>query len=351
MVSCLALVPIIILIRLGSVRSFLIESDNRRNVILFGHDRQDIQIFDNVFSPEKCKKLHQLAMDHSYRCECSAVSRFNSGRKTPLEKCLHQLLEELGDKTTPFIEYWARDEYINIDAHCDIDERELEDEGFLRYPHKSHILYLEISRNGPTFLFPNQRGAWSSQESSELITIPAVQGRLLVFDGDIMHAVPKPPHRYLFKKEEQELRDEEEELEFEEQKYEDDEEESDFEVERSVILFNTWSDRAPLDVLPDTSNTLIPAGIEIVGDFNVTENENDVDEKKLKCNPRISWIQKLTPQVEDDNSEKRSPVAISLMGKPSRRGFPDKYANLVGYKDKIMTAVRSDQEVSRISLW
>lgn len=340
---------IILLLAYVSVHPFTLNPIKRRGVVLFDSDRSDVQIFDNVFPPEKCKKLHHLAVDHADRCESSFVDRFSSNKKTPLEECLHQVLKELGDDTTPFIEYWARDEYMNIDVHCDIDERELENEGLLRYPHKSHILYLEISSHGPTCVFPSQRGGWSSQESVELLTIPAVQGRLLVFDGNMMHAVPKPPNRWLLTKEQQEVVDKEE-LEYEDEEYYDDyDEEAEFEVERSVILFNTWTERPPLDVLPDTSNNLIPDGIEIVGDYDFfTEIDNDIDEKELRCNPRISWTQNPLGGKGENNSEEKSHLTISLMGKKSRRTFPDKFATLIGCKEKISLAVSSDRDSSSL---
>lgn len=47
--------------------------------------------------------------------------------------------------TLNYIESWSRNEYMNIDAHCNINERELKNDGkMLRYPTQSHILHLDI---------------------------------------------------------------------------------------------------------------------------------------------------------------------------------------------------------------
>jgi hypothetical protein len=55
----------------------------------------------------------------------------------------HSVLEALHDDHD-IVEYcWSRQEYLNLDAHSDIDEEELEDDGSLRYPEFAHVLYLQ----------------------------------------------------------------------------------------------------------------------------------------------------------------------------------------------------------------
>jgi hypothetical protein len=73
--------------------------------------------------------------------------------------------------------------------------------------------------------------------SVELVTIPAVPGRLLRFEGDSLHAVPRPANLWLLKFVQGAANYEPEE-----------------EWGRSVILFNTW-DEPPLDVPTDSPKT------------------------------------------------------------------------------------------------
>jgi hypothetical protein len=342
---------------------------------------QQIQVFDNVFDQETCQDLlHELAVEHADRCDSSVVNRVvlddngdNNGdgdqiTKTPLEHALNHLLTKLGD-TSPIIEYWSRDEYMNIDAHCDIDERQLENEGTLRYPEYSHVLYLTVNVKGPTCVL-NQQGGWMNttnsnndddgdDEPTSLITVPAVEGRLLRFPGNLLHAVPKPPHRWLL------TNDEERELRNEEglfgECYDEDEEDDDDEVERSVLLFNTWADKGPLDVLPDTAATgSIPDGIEIEGTdliaylaqeqvMRLAEWEEDYGPnfEVLQCNPREEWVEFGVPEV-DRNSDSTE-VRVSLMGKQKRRLYPKQQVSLQG--SGLRAALDQEQDVSHLELF
>eukprot|EP00578_Thalassiosira_sp_NH16_P023551 CAMPEP_0181105010 /NCGR_PEP_ID=MMETSP1071-20121207/15737_1 /TAXON_ID=35127 /ORGANISM="Thalassiosira sp., Strain NH16" /LENGTH=196 /DNA_ID=CAMNT_0023188255 /DNA_START=515 /DNA_END=1102 /DNA_ORIENTATION=+ len=145
-----------------------------------------------------------------------------------------------------------------MDAHADIDEDTLKEEGVLRCPRNGHVLYMQISnkgdndRMGPTVVFPGRKVAWGSVsprtlpsgstasynfeenleervaleyvvdvenywdeeqrrqygyekeedeggscEGETMAIVPALNGRLLRFDGAAFHSVPKPPDRYL----------------------------------------------------------------------------------------------------------------------------------------------------------
>lgn len=65
-----------------------------------------------------------------------------------------------------------------------------------QYPDKGHVLYVQVGTNirGPTCLFANAtcRGDLLRQNSVELVTVPALPGRLLQFRGNVLHAVPRP---------------------------------------------------------------------------------------------------------------------------------------------------------------
>lgn len=336
----------------------------------------EIQVYDHVISPEACLELHELAVEHASRSESSVVHRFDgeSGQETtdtmtPLEQALHFLLKEVGDTTTPIIEYWSRDEYMNINAHCDIDERELENEGTLRFPDWSHVLYLQVAVRGPTCVV--LEGENKDEESlTTVVTVPAVTGRLLRFPGHLLHAVPKPPHRWLLSaKEERALRQEEEDEllnDDDDEDWDEDEEDEDWdedeeeeEIERSVLLFNTWSGESPLGVLPDTLPGAVPDGIEIDGDDQKTyldqQQAAQFDEwhdlygpnaESLHCNPRETWLENQPSLLSSQGSE--DAVRVGLMGKQKRRLRVKKNMLLKGSSEMFCSAVGQETQVSQL---
>ena len=263
-------------------------------------------MFDDVFDSNACSLLHELAVDHCKRCERGSIFLRTSDEKhklTPLEKAMDTILDALND-TSPIVEYWSRSSYINIDAHADIDEDTLKQDGVLKCPKNAHVLYMQIAnsgmtvggssdkykRMGPTVVFPERKVAWGAvtaipsitgekeyvvdvvddwnrdensafdTEEVAIVPVPAKTARLLRFDGRAFHAVPKPPHRYLMSKNElsKHLKEEGKQC-YDADEYWDDEdddfeeEEIDLENLRSVLLFNTWptGSSGPRGVLPD----------------------------------------------------------------------------------------------------
>jgi hypothetical protein len=337
----------------------------------------EIQVYDHVFSPEACQELHELAVDHASRSESSVIHRFNAenGQETtdtmtPLEQALHFLLNEVGDAKTPIIEYWSRDEYMNINAHCDIDERQLENEGTLRYPDWSHVLYLEVAVRGPTCVVLDNEN--EEENPTTVVTVPAVTGRLLRFPGYLLHAVPKPPTRWLLSaKEERALREEEEDEllndeddddDDDDEDWDDDEDEDDEEedeIERSVLLFNTWSGESPLGVLPDSLTGAIPDGIEIDGadqqayldhqqaaQFDEWHDLYGPNAESLHCNPRDTWLENQPSLLSSEGSE--DPVRVGLMGKQKRRRRVKKNMLLKGSSEMFRSAVDQETQVSQL---
>ena len=336
--------------------SFVILSPTLRRTS-FLSSSLEIQVFDNVFDKKTCHELlHPLAIDHADRCVSSVTQRESGNIHTPLEVALDHLLTTLGD-TCPIIEYWSRQEYMNIDAHCDIDERQLEREGTLRHPSYSHVLYLKINTKGPTCIF-NQVGGWKNcdDETTTLITVPAVEGRLLRFPGNLLHAVPKPHDRWLMSEEENGAWKLKERLE----EY-DDECDEDGEVKRSVLLFNTWDDEGPMDVLPD-SFASIPDGIEIEG----TDLQSFLDEEQamrvsqwqddyggiafedILCNPLGNWVAHDLPDLPENDDYSRSHVRMCLMGKQNRRLNANHQVSMHG--SGIRVALEQENLVSQIQL-
>ena len=312
----------------------------------------NVRVYDNVFSSEACDSIHGLAIDHQYRATNSDGSSIfcrppeDGVTLTPLELAIDSTLAALND-TSRVVEYWSREEYLNIDAHADVDEGVLEDEGEIRCPTFGHVLYLQSDESvrGPTFVFDKMEG-WERGESqdngrasnTEMVTVPCVPGRVLRFDGRAMHAVPKPFDRYLLAEEEEKsLREEEAEL------YGD---EDDDEL-RSVLLFNTWSDGPPPRFVDaDYFSGALPLGIEIEftenddkndGATNICDEDSDMvvggnDGVEMLCNSVQEWedvaINTLVPGGEGAKcaDEDDTSVNVNLMGNKQRRCHPTRRA-------------------------
>lgn len=340
----------------------------------FGHphdadETSDIPVvvYDNVFHSYACEELHYLAQEHSER-SFEGASVFlrpphNERPLTPIEHAIDSVLLEMGD-TTKLVEYWSRDEYMNIDAHADIDETMLEDESVVRCPLVGHVLYLQIKNGlrGPTCIFPNERKGWALRSESmetELVIVPAVEGRVLRFPGDAMHAVPKPYHRWLSNAKNSYF-----------DHHDDDEEEEDCsedeEVERSVLLFNTWSNNetGPIGVTGDIAAGALPDGIEISEEdqeelyalqeaevFAEWEEEYGNNGESIRCNPFSEWS---VININHDNtfvdSNENGRIKVPLMGMEERRLHPDQEIILNGPIDEIESALERNSTVSALIL-
>ena len=173
-----------------------------------------------------------------HKCFSRPLAQGNEGNNI-IERTLDAILTEIERKDSKrqakqYVEYWTRQEWRHIEAHSDVDEAlakmhdqnpslliddELESKfsttysnthGF-RFPTNGHVLYLQVGSEvkGPTCIFPSRSSGGdllpSNQHQEEactteddengdikLITVPAVSGRLLRFDGRDLHAVPRP---------------------------------------------------------------------------------------------------------------------------------------------------------------
>jgi hypothetical protein len=287
-------------------------------------------------------------------------------------------LTAMGDNTK-LVEYWSRDAYMNVDAHADIDEVMLEEEEKIRCPLIGHVLYLEVKDGirGPTCVFPDVLTGWALNEQDkinnekELVIVPAVQGRVLRFPGSAMHAVPHPAHRWLLSKEEQKaLREKEENCEKDADN--DDEwldEDDDDEIERSVLLFNTWADEepGPQGVNGDIATGALPEGIELSKEdaaaFLKSQEEQFLADweddygkgyRAIRCNLFSEWetvdIQDMKQACSLFDSTCLETVNVSLMGTKKRRLYPKQYAALQGPIKQIDAALREASKVSSVRL-
>ena len=153
-----------------------------------------LQIFDHVLSKEACTLLHELALEEedgivrqqqqeSFVFSCRVRPENNTTTTTtaftepltPLETALASIVKALYGNTHDVndgggahdevlvVEYWTRQEYLNLDIHADLDETHLEtnqnsrgghndfddndDDNTavaLRHPKWGHVLYLQI---------------------------------------------------------------------------------------------------------------------------------------------------------------------------------------------------------------
>jgi hypothetical protein len=163
-----------------------------------------------------------------------------------------------------------------------------------------------------------------------------------------MHAVPKPATRWLARSKTED--DDEPELQAADKLQtkeddceddDDDDDEEDYE-ERSVILFNTWSDQGPRGVAPDSATGMLPEGMELddVDDHaymeeqqarQVTEWEEDygLNCEDLWCRPREEW--QPASIVEKEEGRETNDVVdarVPLMGSQQRRLSSRKYVSL-----------------------
>jgi hypothetical protein len=214
-------------------------------------------------------------------------------------------------------------------------------------------------------------------DEKDMFIVPAVEGRILRFPGSAMHAVPNPVNRWLLsRQEEKALRKEEANSEFSEDEDEDesfddnefddyihDAEDDDDEVERSVLLFNSWPDDepGPRGVNGDIATGALPEGIELSEEdseaflksqeaqiLNEWEEEYGKNSQNIRCNPFSEWESVASEEITV-KSEMHS-VNVSLMGRENRRLYSEQYAKLKGPRAGIENALNEDSRVSRASL-
>lgn len=189
-----------------------------------------------------------------------------------------------------------------MEAHRDVDEEAASTRGEHRYPTHSVIVYLDVEEHvpGPTCIWvpltldgndnENER-----RQSSALLAVPVVPGRLLVFSGELLHAVPSPPLQWL------------DPIICDNNAIYGDEG-----TMRRAIVLNLWNDHAPkeeewLDEYDDDEED----------DWDDEEEDDDEGPieffaKKVECEPRSLW--KILPllQVMEDDEETTTTPSITL---------------------------------------
>lgn len=326
-----------------------------------------LSVWDGVLGSDQRMALHRYASKAGleHKSFSRPLAQGDEGNNI-IERTLDAILTEIERKDSEaqsnkqqYVEYWTRQEWRHIEAHSDVDEAlakmhdqnpslliddELESKfsttfskthGF-RFPTNGHVLYLQVGSEvkGPTCVFPSRSSGGDLLQSNEqneeactteddnnnenggikLITVPAVAGRLLRFDGRDLHAVPRPHDLWMlpFVKGGAEYKPEEV-------------------WGRSVILFNVWpgEEDPPLDVPLDTNG----------GGEEIHTNE--------LCNGFSEWnevdvVQSTQTEVPDAQESNQS-VKVWLLGNERRRGYSMRTANLLspahGGRDRLRKAL------------
>jgi len=306
---------------------------------------------------------HQVFSRSSLATTQSNDKSSSDNNNNIIEQTLDSILIELNDDAK-YVEYWTRREWRSIHAHADVDEYRAKQEqqsgetiqsGF-RYPRNGHVLYLQVGSKvrGPTCIFPDRRSGGdllrktstiqitknsavdnASNENNdggglspvatenddvELVTVPAVPGRLLRFQGDSLHAVPRPTDFWLLK------------FVMGSPTFEPEEDWG-----RSVILFNTWSDDPPSGLPIDTENDDANSSVDSTSTNSGGQHDATTTTTipHLNCKRRHEWARayplspspptERPPQEEQNTNYQLQQLLLStkiwLLGDYRRRDF------------------------------
>jgi len=282
-------------------------------------------VWDNVFSPSACAYLHATSSIGGLGDELHTAFDRSLPPRTPLESALHSVLLELDDPS-PVVEYWWRDEWQHVEAHCDVDEELFEQEGRWSFPTNGHVLYLRAGSavRGPTCVWA--RGGAVREDFGPLTTVPARVGRLLRFPGDCMHAVPEPTDVWL---------DDDDSDEWLGDVPEGDDEDD---YVRSVVLFNTWQ-AMPLDVPVAPATDPIESVRQLAEDFGGSVIEDVIASMASpddQCLPSSQWARVSPAVVKGSGTADRSGSGasvprsyyVALLGERLRRRQDDEEIEL-----------------------
>jgi hypothetical protein len=142
-------------------------------------------VYDNILDTKNFNKiigniinLYELNNRfHGY------FNRYSNNYNNILEPLINEILDKLDDKCN-FVEYWFRIKWINMECHQDINEGYYKEYNEIEIPVNGHILYLSDYINDAfTLLF--------NRDFSNVSVISPKIGRLVKFDGDIFHYIPR----------------------------------------------------------------------------------------------------------------------------------------------------------------
>ena len=251
--------------------------------------------------------------------------------KNVVESLINSLLASAND-ISPIVEYWWRDEWLNLELHRDLDERLASQNGPVRYPDYAHVLYLSVGEQaiGPTILLRDSIESDRKGSFDEISVVPAVAGRLLRFPGNMMHAVPRPPLAYLDPAEGGTN------VELWTRRRPTDENDPECTIfRRSVLLFNTWTEAPSTEEPCETSST--SASTEDLSEGSVDIQK--INEESWQCTPREKWVDAFltsshgsimssSSSSSSSESEPNIRLKIGLLGDVRRRERTDRYMSV-----------------------
>lgn len=260
-----------------------------------------VQVYDNVVGEEARLVLYHEGLKWQNENIVFEFPLEQPQQHWILEQILNDILLQLyhQDDAIPhyYVEYWTRKGWWHILPHADMDEvsrKELESrpDGDLSssfsHPETGHVLYIQLGSKvkGPTCVFNvSMGGELLKQETTELIVVPAVQGRLLRFQGHLLHAVPRPADIWMSPTHENEQGPD---------------------YERMVLLFNLW----PTDRLDRKGRTIVES--------NETFTSGTPPHS---CNSVMNW--KSVDIWNQSEVGEPSHLQFPLMGDEHRRGTPE----------------------------
>jgi hypothetical protein len=268
-----------------------------------------ISVFDNVLNDEACDRLHRASSEFVGREKNMMFQWPNDRYNNYIERVISSILSEMYTFDETFVvEYWVRQQWHHTIAHADCDESILKQHSVLRHPQTGHVLYLKKGTevNGPTVVFANvTRGGemYSSDAGDqEMLIVPFQKGRLLQFDGKLLHAVPRPANLWIHPVMKELQHDPP-------SKY-----------GRSVVLFNLWKEP--------------PTGLE----YSKNEGENvdvattiDTNKDDLSgplCNDMSQWrraaiVSEWQERLWEALVKSKKRFQLPLMGSAARRATND----------------------------
>jgi hypothetical protein len=299
-----------------------------------------VAIFDDVLDAALCEII-----DNSVKLGGlgHAVFKRNKTHKTAPEVAIHSILTTLND-ISPIVEYWWREEWLNLELHRDVDEKlaqQLENnpESF-HYPNHAHVLYLSIGNEvqGSTIILQDSSCLNSSSQFDGITIVPAVNGRLLRFNGNLMHSTPRPALAYLDPSEGGSN------LELWTRKRPVDKNDPEYNIfRRSVLLFNTWS-HEPMSDIPLIDSDNINA-YQQLHEVNVNTNE-----KITKSLSNLVWKKRVISEKSNnekgssDNKIRRIRLKLGILGDAKRRERANRYLNLYA-SSAIKEALTSEERL------
>jgi len=154
------------------------------------NQQHDAQVFDGITSLGVCERLSEYLLQK--KPGFAVFDRECLSDASEVELFIDSVLNKLNDDSR-FVEYWHVSRWISHDMHRDVDEKSCFELGIQLHPRNGHVLYLSLdpwvaSTGGATVVL--------TEDKSKMFVCPPAPGRLLRFNGTLLHGVPRPGLEY-----------------------------------------------------------------------------------------------------------------------------------------------------------